>query len=501
MEQKEIKRQTLQEEIQWEDLFEELKSDVKEELTEIIEEEYSTFPTIIQKEAIDRYIEMSNKGRKEAFFIQAPGGSGKTLAFTIPIVLEAIKNYKEGEQLVSWEEKTVKKKVTKAFQYHPKIVVLCDTKTLSEQLSQEIKKCIPNSYKNKIKITQISAGSTREEEMGGFGDILIILPQIFETFLTSLKDNIILDKCTLMAIDEAEHCYSNSQEKFPTILQKMFQYKQASIICVSATLTQEFKDVITSAFYTEKSTGQLITQDLTLEGVDQYVVSCPQGPDVNYQKNYRWVFEQIIKILTKLYQEKQSDSQVMIFFNEIRLIDEFNDYFLSTPIGSSENKVTFNVIHGRMVKGEDGKTLQKENNQIIRSTFNKFRNYEFKVLLTSDIMARGIDIHKVGLVINVFPPRINQKDMSRAPLNTHTYIHRIARTGRHKQQGVSLTFFRSDNQHEQPDDKIEEEIGKNIKLLKENKINYLKDTQNYADTIIDATIKAVDYNKSILNKN
>lgn len=45
-------------------------------------------------------------------------------------------------------------------------------------------------------------------------------------------------------------------------------------------------------------------------------------------------------------------------------------------------------------------------------------------------MARGIDIDKVGLVINAFPPRTNTKDSS-APIDGARYMHRIARTGRY----------------------------------------------------------------------
>lgn len=96
---------------------------------------------------------------------------------------------------------------------------------------------------------------------------------------------------------------------------------------------------------------------------------------------------------------------MIIFFNEIKLIDEFNEYLLQSKIGSGDKKILFNVIHSKLVVEKDNKVDKVENNKLIRKTFNSFRNHEFKVLLTTDIMARGIDINKVGLVINVFPPR------------------------------------------------------------------------------------------------
>ena len=71
----------------------------------------------------------------------------------------------------------------------------------------------------------------------------------------------------------------------------------------------------------------------------------------------------------------------------------------------------------------------------------KFRKGDFHILLCTDKLARGIDIRKVGLVINCFCPRDGKhKDFALKPV---TYLHRIARTGRFVDKGVALTFFNS----------------------------------------------------------
>ena len=69
---------------------------------------------------------------------------------------------------------------------------------------------------------------------------------------------------------------------------------------------------------------------------------------------------------------------------------------------------------------------------------NKFRHGEFEIMFATDIMARGIDIRTVGLVVNYGVPLYKKE----GAINFHTYIHRIARTGRFIDLGVSLTFLK-----------------------------------------------------------
>ena len=73
---------------------------------------------------------------------------------------------------------------------------------------------------------------------------------------------------------------------------------------------------------------------------------------------------------------------------------------------------------------------QDERNDIV----NEFRNGKTRILLTTDLLARGIDIPQVNLVINYdIPP------------NKETYIHRIGRCGRFGKKGISITFVKSED--------------------------------------------------------
>jgi len=78
-----------------------------------------------------------------------------------------------------------------------------------------------------------------------------------------------------------------------------------------------------------------------------------------------------------------------------------------------------------MVVAMHGDMPQEERESIMEA----FRSLEYRVLITTDVFARGIDISQVSLVINY--------DL---PLNRELYIHRIGRAGRFGRKGVAINF-------------------------------------------------------------
>lgn len=87
-----------------------------------------------------------------------------------------------------------------------------------------------------------------------------------------------------------------------------------------------------------------------------------------------------------------------------------------------ENNFTVSSMHGDMP--------QQEREAIM----SEFRKGETRVLITTDIWARGIDVQQVSLVINY--------DL---PLNRENYIHRIGRSGRFGRKGVAINFVKDDD--------------------------------------------------------
>jgi len=77
---------------------------------------------------------------------------------------------------------------------------------------------------------------------------------------------------------------------------------------------------------------------------------------------------------------------------------------------------------------------------------DRFRNEEAKVLITTNVLARGIDVSSVTMVVNYDIPELPNGDP-----DAETYLHRIGRTGRFGKVGVAVTFISSKKQWEQLD--------------------------------------------------
>ncbi len=139
-----------------------------------------------------------------------------------------------------------------------------------------------------------------------------------------------------------------------------------------------------------------------------------------------------------------STSQAIIFCNSVEKVDWLRENL-------EKNNFVITCIHGKM--------NQKERDVIVK----EFRDGKTRILLTTDLLARGIDIPLVNLVINY--------DL---PINKENYIHRIGRCGRFNKKGVSITMVKME---EPPDvklfNKLKYHFKMNIQELPENIQKYL----------------------------
>ncbi len=135
-----------------------------------------------------------------------------------------------------------------------------------------------------------------------------------------------------------------------------------------------------------------------------------------------------------------STSQAIIFCNSIEKVDWLKENL-------EKNNFEITHIHGKL--------NQKEREEIIK----EFRNGKTRILLTTDLLARGIDIPLVNLVINY--------DL---PINKETYIHRIGRCGRFDKKGVAITMV-----------KMEDPID--VKLYNKLKYHYRLNIEELPDNI------------------
>ena len=105
-----------------------------------------------------------------------------------------------------------------------------------------------------------------------------------------------------------------------------------------------------------------------------------------------------------------SITQAIIYCNSTRRVDDLEE-------AMKQDQFPVEKVHGKMSSGERHKI------------FKDFKNGGCRVLITSDLFARGIDVQQVSIVINFDIPK-----------NEHTYLHRIGRSGRWGRKGIAINF-------------------------------------------------------------
>lgn len=172
------------------------------------------------------------------------------------------------------------------------------------------------------------------------------------------------------------------------------------MILLSATMPVEVLDV-TKKFMRDPIRILVKKEELTLEGIRQFYIQVERE---------EWKLD----TLCDLY-ETLTITQAVIFCNTRRKVDWLTDKMLSRDF-------TVSAMHGDMD--------QKERDVIMR----EFRTGSSRVLITTDLLARGIDVQQVSLVINF--------DL---PANRENYIHRIGRGGRFGRKGVAINFVTAED--------------------------------------------------------
>jgi len=205
---------------------------------------------------------------------------------------------------------------------------------------------------------------------------------------------IVTDKIKTFVLDEADEMLSRG---FKEQVYEIFQYipKESQICLFSATMP-ELALELTNKFMSDPIRILIDKENLTLEGIKQYYLGVEQES---------WK----LATLYDLY-EQLSISQSIIFVNSKRKAD-----FLKVQL--EENDYTAECIHGDLT--------QKDRNEIM----DGFRNGNSRILITTDIIARGIDVQSVSIVINYDIPRYRE-----------VYIHRIGRSGRFGRKGIAINF-------------------------------------------------------------
>lgn len=203
----------------------------------------------------------------------------------------------------------------------------------------------------------------------------------------------------VLVLDEADELLNRG---FREQIYDVYRYlpPATQVVVVSATLPYDVLDM-TTKFMTDPVRILVKRDELTLEGLKQYFIAVEKE---------EWKFDTLCDLYDTL-----TITQAVIFCNTRRKVDWLTDKM-------REANFTVSSMHGEMP--------QKERDSIMQD----FRQGNSRVLISTDVWARGIDVQQVSLVINY--------DL---PSNRENYIHRIGRSGRFGRKGVAINFVTSED--------------------------------------------------------
>jgi translation initiation factor 4A len=299
---------------------------------------------------------------------QAQSGTGKTATFAIS-VLERINEKDRSTQAM----------------------IMAPTRELAQQIEKVVNAL--GDYMN-VTVAACVGGAALDRDMVNLQDAQIIVGTPGRVNDLINRRILITDNIQILVLDEADEMLSKGfKDQIITVLKKISE--KAQIILMSATMPPDALE-LSEKFMRDPIRILVKKEELTLDGIRQFFVNCDR-------EDYK------IDTLCDLY-ETMTITQAVIFCNTKRKVT-----FIQEKL--AEQNHTVSAIHGEMPQRE---------REVIMS---EFRTGSSRVLISTDLLARGIDVQQVSLVINF--------DL---PAKRENYIHRIGRSGRFGRKGVAINF-------------------------------------------------------------
>ncbi|WP_308131762.1 DEAD/DEAH box helicase [uncultured Flavobacterium sp.] len=325
-----------------------------------------TSPTPIQ----ERSFSVIASGRDMMGIAQT--GTGKTFAYLLPL----LKLYKFTPT------------------HTPKIVILVPTRELVVQVVEEVEKL--TKYMS-VRTLGIYGGvniNTQKTSVYQGIDVLVGTPgRVMDLAL----DNVLrFDETQKLVIDEFDEMLNLGFRVQLTSILAMMRPKRQNIL-FSATMTDEV-DAVLEDYFDFPEEVSLAPSGTPLEKIKQVKYAVPN-------------FNTKINLLKHLLSTDESMSRILIFVNNKRFVDMIYDR-IEEDFGEQ-----FGVIHSN----------KSQNYRL--TTMHDFQKGDLRGIITTDVMARGLDISDITHVLNF--------DVAEIP---EQYIHRIGRTGRADKEGTAISF-------------------------------------------------------------
>lgn len=300
---------------------------------------------------------------------QAQSGTGKTATFSVSI-LQRI-------------DETLP---------HVQALVMAPTRELAMQIQKVM--CALGEYMNVQVHACIGGTSIREDQRQLEKGVHVVVGTPGRVNDMISRNVLQTEKIKMFVLDEADEMLSKGfKDQIYDVFKTMPQDVQ--VVLLSATMPVEVLEV-TECFMQNPIQILVKKEELTLEGIRQYYINVGKD-DFKFDT------------LCDLY-DQVNVTQAVIFCNTRKKVEYLTEMM-------TKNKFTVSCLHGDMEQAER-ETIMRE-----------FRSGSSRVLITTDLLARGIDVQQVSLVINY--------DL---PANRENYLHRIGRSGRFGRKGVAINF-------------------------------------------------------------
>lgn len=326
----------------------------------------------------------------------AQTGTGKTAGFTLPVLQQLQNSHSEGQKR------------------HPRVLVLTPTRELAAQVHESVRdygQYLP--FRSAVIFGGVSINPQKQKLIRGV-DIVVATPGRLLDHLQ--QRSIDLSKVEILVLDEADRMLDMG---FIRDIRKILNAipKQRQTLLFSATFSKEIK-LLASEFLNQPTEIQVTPENTAVELVSQIVY-----PVDKHRKQ---------ELLSQKIGEGNWQ-QVLVFTRTKHGANK-----LSEQLG--KDGITSAAIHGNKSQGARTKALAS------------FKDGGIRVLVATDIAARGIDIEKLPHVVNFELPNVAED-----------YVHRIGRTARAGQQGNALSLVCVDELKLLRD--IEKLLGANIEKV------------------------------------
>jgi ATP-dependent RNA helicase RhlE len=343
-------------------------------LIKVLAEQNFTQSFLIQKEAIPAILK-----RKDVLGI-APTGSGKTASYVLPI-------------LTRLQSLSVSKN------RHAQVLVLVPTRELAVQV-RDVFIQFGSELPNRVKTVAVFGGVSINPQMIGLQGVQVLVATPGRLLELVESNAVHLSEIDTLVLDEADKMLNlGFQDEMKRIFALLPQKRQNLLF--SATLSDKLADI-----------NQIILHDPVVIKIEPE----KENIDLIEQTGYFVSLERKGPLLRYII-KKNDLQQVLVFTSSTYQADNVADKLRKNGIDAVS-------IHSKKSQGARTEALRE------------FKTGTLRVLVTTDLLARGIDIEFLPHVINYELPR-SPKD----------YIHRIGRTGRAENPGEAISFVSPEDQH------------------------------------------------------